>query len=51
MQAMLINPNLARKHISFIVNSISELQIFVLQVRILFYFLYLFLYILHRNIL
>ncbi|XP_043498025.1 uncharacterized protein LOC122521394 isoform X1 [Polistes fuscatus] len=37
MQGMLINPNLARKHISFIINSISELQIFVLQRLITLY--------------
>ncbi|XP_043664622.1 uncharacterized protein LOC122627529 isoform X1 [Vespula pensylvanica] len=37
MQAMLINPNLARKHISFIGSSISELQIFVLQRLITLY--------------
>ncbi|KAK2577382.1 hypothetical protein KPH14_003497 [Odynerus spinipes] len=37
MQAMLLNSDLARKHISFIVSNISELQIFVLQRLITLY--------------
>jgi len=33
MQAMLLNHNLARLHISFIHNNLRDSQIFVLQVR------------------
>lgn len=37
MQAMLIYPELARNHMSFILDNLQNFQIFVLQVRFRLY--------------